>query len=528
VAEDLVYADPVSGARIARAADIPFYRRQQRTVLGPNRWLDPGDIEDYVRGGSYAALARVLSGMRPEEVIAAVGAAGLRGRGGAGFPTGAKWEAARRAGGAPKWVVVNCDEGDPGAYMDRSLMEGNPHAVLEGLAIGAYAVGARGGVMYVRWEYPLATRNADRAIVQAREYGLLGERVLGTDFAFDVRVHRGAGAFVSGEETAMLAAIEGRPGKPSLKYVYPAERGLHGKPTVINNVETWANVPLIVERGPTWFGSLGTARSKGTKIFSLVGKVNNTGLVEVPMGMTLRELVYDVGGGIPRGRRFKALQIGGPSGGIVGEEALDTPVDFEALTAIGAMMGSGGIVVMDDTTCVVAAVRDLVAFCHDEVCGKCVPGREGMRLLRGWMDDICAGRADASVLARVPDVTEVMREASLCALCVTATNPVQTSLRYFSAEYAAHVEGRRCPAKVCPDLLEYRISAQKCDVACTACLQNCPTEGAILGRKGTRKQIDQEKCVKCGVCIEVCPTRFTAVAKFSGEPVPKAFRTVPA
>lgn len=524
VVEELLYDDPVSHARVPRAADIPFYAHQQRAVLAPNRWLDPRDITAYLRAGGYAALARALLEMRPEEVIEAITRAGLRGRGGGGFPTGTKWEVARRAPGTPKYVVVNCDEGDPGAYMDRSLMEGNPHAVLEGLAIGAYAVGAAFGVVYVRWEYPLAMRNTERAIEQAEAHGLLGDDILGSGFSFHVRLHRGAGAFVSGEETAMLAAIEGQVGEPRLKYVYPAVRGLKGRPTVINNVETWANVPLIVNNGADWFAGIGTATSKGTKIFSLVGKVNNAGLVEVPMGMTLRELVYDVGGGIPAGKRFKALQIGGPSGGIVGEGALGTPVDFDELTGIGAMMGSGGVVVMDETTCVVRAVRDVIAFCAEECCGKCIPGREGIRVLRGYLNDICAGRADESVLTAIDDVAEVMREGSLCALGATATNPVRTSLRYFPEEYEAHIKRRRCPAKVCTDLVEYRISAERCDPVCTSCLNSCPSEGAILGRKGVRKQVEQTKCIKCGICLEVCPTRFTAVVKFSGEPIPRAYR----
>ncbi len=524
VVEDLLYADPVSGVRVPRAADIPFYAHQQRTVLAPNRWLDPLDITAYLRAGGYAALARVLTDLRPEEVIETVTRSRLRGRGGGGFPTGVKWDVARRAAGTPKYVVVNCDEGDPGAYMDRSLMEGNPHAVLEGLAIGAYAVGAAFGVVYVRWEYPLAMRNTERAIERAETLGLLGDDILGSGFSFHVRLHRGAGAFVSGEETAMLAAIEGRVGEPRLKYVYPATRGLKGKPTVINNVETWANVPLIIANGADWFESVGTANSKGTKIFSLVGKVNNAGLVEVPMGMTLRELVHDVGGGIPAGKRFKALQIGGPSGGIVGEGALATPVDFDELTGIGAMMGSGGVVVMDETTCVVRAVRDVIAFCGEECCGKCIPGREGIRVLRGYLEDICAGRADASTLTAIGDVAEVMRDGSLCALGATATNPVLSSLRYFPEEYEAHITGRRCPAKACTDLVEYRISAERCDPVCTSCLNSCPSEGAILGRKGVRKQVEQAKCIKCGICFEVCPTRFTAVARFSGEQIPRAYR----
>lgn len=524
VVESLLYADPVSKTKIPRGDDIPFYKHQQRTLLAPNRIIDPANLDHYLSIDGYRALAKALLCMTPEEVITEIGSAELRGRGGGGFPTAKKWRTARDAPAESKYVIVNCDEGDPGAYMDRSLMEGNPHAVLEGLLIGGYAVGASQGVVYVRWEYPLATRNIQIAIEQAAKAGLLGNDILGSGFDFHVEVHRGAGAFVSGEETAMIAAIEGKVGEPRLRYVYPAVRGLNGKPTVVNNVETWATVPAIVDRGAEWFRSIGTAASKGTKIFSLVGRLENTGLIEVPMGTTLRELVYEIGGGIPNRRKFKALQIGGPSGGMLGPEHLDTPVDFEALAEVGAMMGSGGIVVMDEGACVVSAVRDLVSFCRDECCGKCTPGREGLRILGGYFDDICGGRADESVIAAIEDVTHLMRVASLCALGVTAINPVVTSLRGFRGEYEAHIRQRRCPAKVCTELVEYHISQVKCDKYCTSCLSGCPTPGAIVGHKGVRKRIEQDKCIKCGVCEEVCPTRFSAVARFSGEPIPAAFR----
>jgi len=514
----------VDGSEVKEPAENSFYGRQRRIVLSGNRSIDATSLEDYLSSGGYRSLAAVLRQMEPEQVIEEVRKAGLRGRGGAGFPTSAKWAAARAALGQPKYVVVNCDEGDPGAYMDRALLEGNPHAVLEGLLIGAYAVGASEGVVYVRWEYPLAARNVATAIESARASGLLGKAILGTRLDFDVTVHHGAGAFVSGEETAMLAAIEGSVGVPRLKYVYPAFRGLNGKPTVINNVETWANVPLIMGKGANWYRSIGTETSRGTKIFSLVGKVRNTGLIEVPMGTSLREIVYDVGGGIPDRKRFKALQIGGPSGGIIGQEALDTAVDFDELTRVGAMMGSGGIVVMDEDTCVVKAVRDLIEFCCDECCGKCTPGREGIRRLRMYLDDICNGRAEEGVLDGIVEIADVMRDASLCALGVTATNPVLSSLRYFRDEYELHIRKRRCPAKACTELVEYRISPQKCDMSCTQCLNSCPTEGAIIGRKGTKMRIDRAKCIKCGVCLEVCPERFAAVARFSGELIPKAYR----
>lgn len=523
IVDRLLYTNPETGAKVVEESEIPFYKYQRRTVLGENRWIDPTKIEDYLCIGGYGALVKILFQMTPDQVIGEIARASLRGRGGAGFPTGEKWKVARRAPGEPKYVIVNCDEGDPGAYMDRSLMEGNPHAVLEGLMIGAYAVGAREGVIYVRWEYPLATKNAQTAIDQAFEYGLLGENILGSGFDFTVKVYRGAGAFVSGEETAMLSAIEGRVGEPRVRYVYPAVSGLKGKPTVVNNVETWANVPLIINRGAEWFNAIGTEKSKGTKIFSLVGKINNTGLVEVPMGTTLRELVYHIGGGVTNNKTLKALQIGGPSGGIVPVQYLDTPIDFEELTNIGAMMGSGGIVVMDEDTCVANTVKNLIEFCCDECCGKCIPGREGLRVLKEYLNDICAGRAVNGVIETIEDIAELMRDASLCALGVTATNPVITSLRYFRDEYEAHRK-QRCLAKVCPELIEYNINQRTCDPSCTSCLNSCPSDGAIVGRKGVRKWINHDNCIKCGICMEVCPTRFRAVAKFSGEPIPSSFR----
>jgi NADP-reducing hydrogenase subunit HndC len=518
VIKRLLYVDPNTGERYAKEADVPFYKRQRRLLLDSNNKIDPTSIEDYLAIGGYAALVKALSQMKPEQVLEEVKKADLRGRGGGGFPAGRKWEETRSAPGDIKYVVVNCDEGDPGAYMDRSLTEGNPHMVLEGLAIGAYAIGAREGFVYVRQEYPLACENLNIATKQAEEYGFLGENILGSGFGFTVKVHRGAGAFVSGESSAIMSAIEGKVGEPRMKYVHTAVSGIKGRPSNLNNVETWANVPLIINKGADWFRSIGTEGSKGTKIFSLVGKVNNTGLVEIPMGMTLREIIYGIGGGIIKGKRFKGVQTGGPSGGILPEQCLDTPVDFDELAKLGSMMGSGGMVVMDEDTCMVDVARYFVDFLCEESCGKCIPCREGLRVLRQILTDICEGRGKPEDIALIREIAEVMADASLCALGTTAANPVLTTLRYFGEEYEAHIKEKRCPAKFCKSLTSYYIDPQKCS-ACLICLRNCPAS-AIVGDKGIVHWIDQEKCTKCGVCFEVCPDRFDAVVRISGEPVP--------
>jgi len=518
ILERLLYVDPVSGKRIAREGDIPFYKYQSRIVFGNNKLIDPKSIEDYIAIGGYGALAKALRKMSPEQVLAEVDKANLRGRGGGGFPAGKKWEETRNAPGKIKYAVVNCDEGDPGAYMDRSLMEGNPHAVIEGLIICGYAIGAHQGFVYVRQEYPLACENLNIALKQAEEYGLLGENILGSGFGFTVKVHRGAGAFVSGESSALMAAIEGKVGEPRLKYVHTAVSGIKGRPTNLNNVETYATVPFIINRGADWFRSTGTEGSKGTKIFSLVGKVNNTGLVEVPMGMTLRQIIYDIGGGILKGKKFKGVQTGGPSGGIIPAQYLDTPVDYDALTELGSMMGSGGMVVMDEDTCMVDVARFFVDFLCGESCGKCIPCREGLRLLQRLLTDICKGEGKREDIAVIEEVAEVMADASLCALGTTAANPVLTTLKYFRDEYAAHIDEKRCPAKFCKSLTSYYIDPEKCS-ACLICLRNCPS-GAVSGGKGLVHWIDQEKCTSCGVCFDVCPDRFSAVLKISGEPVP--------
>jgi len=518
ILERLVYEDPVSGKKVAKGAEIPFYQNQSLHVIGNNRHINPKDIEDYIALGGYTSLHKTLFQMTPEQVVEEVKKANLRGRGGGGFPTGLKWETTKNAPGTPKYVLVNCDEGDPGAYMDRSLMEGNPHSVLEGFIIGAYAIGAHQGFIYIRQEYPLACENVEIALKQAERYGFLGENILGSGFSFNIKVHRGAGAFVSGESSALMSAVEGKVGEPRMKYIHTAVEGVMDKPSCLNNVETWANIPLIISRGADWFNSIGTDRSKGTKIFSLVGKVNNTGLVEVPMGTTLRQIIYDIGGGISGGRKFKGVQTGGPSGGILPEQYLDTPVDFDELTKLGSMMGSGGMVVMDEDTCMVDMARYFINFCCEESCGKCIPCREGLRVLRELLTDICEGKGEEGDIEAIEDIAEVMKDASLCALGQTAANPVLTTLRYFREEYTAHIKERRCPAKVCKSLINYYIDPERCQ-ACMICLRHCPAE-AINGGKGVVHWIDQEKCTKCGTCFEVCPPRFSAVKKISGEPVP--------
>ncbi|NWF78293.1 MAG: NADH-quinone oxidoreductase subunit NuoF [Chloroflexi bacterium] len=518
VIESLLYVDPATGEKAVRESEIPFYKNQMRLLIGNNIKLDPKSIEDYLALGGYSALAKVLSRMTPEQVLAEVKKSNLRGRGGGGFPAGRKWEECRNAPGEIKYVIVNADEGDPGAFMDRALLEGNPHSVLEGLIIGAYAIGSHEGYIYVRQEYPLAVENVLIAIKQAEEYGFLGKNILGSGFDFKVKVHRGAGAFVSGESSALMTAIEGRVGEPRPKYIHTAVKGVWDKPSNLNNVETWANVPLIINKGADWFTRIGTAGSKGTKIFSLVGKVNNTGLVEVPMGITLRDVIYKVGGGIPRGKKFKAVQTGGPSGGCIPEEQLDMPVDFDELTKAGSMMGSGGMIVMDEDTCMVDVARYFLNFLTDESCGKCVPCREGIRQMLKILTNITEGKGKEGDIEFLEELSEVAKDASLCALGRTAANPVLSTIHYFRDEYEAHIKQKRCPAYFCKQLISYYIDPDKCQ-ACMICLKQCPV-GAIAGGKNQIHVIDQEKCTKCGTCFEVCPARFGAVKRLSGEPVP--------
>ncbi len=520
IIERLLYVDPNSGENTTLEEDIPFYKNQERLVLGFNLKIDPKSLEDYLAVGGYQALVKTLFEMTPEQVVGEVKDANLRGRGGAGFPSGVKWDFARKAPGDKKYVVVNCDEGDPGAYMDRSLMEGNPYGVLEGLMIGAYAIGSNEGYVYVRQEYPLAVDNLEIAIKKAEDYGLLGQDILGSGFDFTVKVHRGAGAFICGEETSLLKSLEGLPGEPNARPPFPATKGLWGKPTNINNVETWSNIPLIISKGADFFNSIGTEKSKGTKIFSLVGKVNNTGLVEVPMGATLRDIIYKIGGGVPGEKKFKAVQTGGPSGGCIPENLLDTKVDFDELTQAGAMMGSGGMIVMDEDTCLVDLARYFLAFLSDESCGKCNPCREGIRQMLKILTNITKGLGTESDLELLLELAETTKGASLCALGKTAPNPVLSTLRYFKDEYEAHIKEQRCPALSCKALIAFYIEPDKCK-ACGACFKQCPAE-AIEGGKKRIHVIDQDKCTRCGSCVDACPKAFGAVKVMSGEPVPVA------
>ncbi len=507
IVERLLYVDPTTGERIPREDDVPFYKHQMRLILGSNGSIDPTSIEDYIAIGGYGALAKALSTMTSDEIVDEITRSGLRGRGGGGFPTGKKWRSCLAAPGDVRYLICNADEGDPGAYMDRSILEGNPHSVLEGMIIGAYALGVREGYIYVREEYPLAVRHFTKALTDAREAGLLGEGVLGTDFSFDVSVERGGGAFVCGESTALMASIEGRAGEPRPKHIHTVESGLRGRPTVLNNVETWANVPLIIEKGADWYRGIGTEGSKGTKIFSLVGKVVNTGLVEIPMGVTLRDIVYDIGGGIRNGKRFKAVQTGGPSGGCVPESLLDLPVDFDRLTEAGSMMGSGGMIVMDEDNCMVDLARYFVGFLKNESCGKCTPCREGLRQMYDILTDICEGRGEERHVELLEYLAWGIQETSLCQLGATAPNPVLTTLRYFRDEYRAHIEDKRCPAGVCKALITYSIVPDSC-TGCGACKKKCPAD-AISGVPKGVHVIDQEKCVKCGACLTAC--KFDAV-----------------
>jgi NADH:ubiquinone oxidoreductase subunit F (NADH-binding)/(2Fe-2S) ferredoxin/NAD-dependent dihydropyrimidine dehydrogenase PreA subunit len=518
IIDRLLFTDPISGTKSVHESEIPFYKNQLRLLIGNNIKIDPKSIEDYLAVGGYSALVKALCQMTPEQVLAPVKESKLRGRGGAGFPAGMKWEFARNSPGNTKYVVVNADEGDPGAFMDRALLEGNPHSILEGLIIGAYAIGAHEGYLYVRQEYPLAVENVTIAIRHAEECGFLGKNILGSGFDFNVKVHRGAGAFVCGEETALLRSLEGKPGEPRPRPPYPAVKGLWDKPTNINNVETWANIPLIINNGAGFLTSIGTEGSKGTKIFSLVGKVNNTGLVEVPMGITLRDIIYKVGGGVPGGKKFKAVQTGGPSGGCIPEEYLDMGVDFDELAKVGAIMGSGGMIVMDEDTCMVDVAKYFLHFLTDESCGKCVPCREGIRQMLKILTRISEGKGKEGDIELLEDLAESTRDASLCALGGSAPNPVRSTIRYFREEYEAHIKHKKCPAFVCKELIAFYIDPDKCK-ACMICLRKCPAD-AITGEKNRIHVIDQEKCTNCGTCFEVCPSRFAAVRRVSGEPVP--------
>jgi NADH:ubiquinone oxidoreductase subunit F (NADH-binding) len=500
--EELLYVDPAHGQRVVCESDLPFYRRQTRRVMALNGKIDPRHIEDYVAHGGYYALGKALGEMNPEGIIEEVSRSQLRGRGGAGFPTGNKWKLCRREPGQVKYVICNADEGDPGAFMDRSILEANPHSVIEGMLIGARAMGATAGFIYVRSEYPLAVQHLRIALDQARAWGLLGQDVLGSGFDFDIRLHLGAGAFVCGEETALIASIEGRPGEPRPRPPYPIQHGLWGRPTAINNVKSWASIPLIIANGAEWFAALGTPGSKGTAIFSMVGKINNTGLVEVPMGISLRELIFDVGGGIPGDKAFKAVQIGGPSGGCIPAEHLDAPIDYDSLTKLGAIMGSGGLVVTDETTCMVDLARYFMNFVQQESCGQCLPCRWGTQVMLDTLNRICGGQGQPGDIEKLERLARTVKVASLCGLGQTAPNPLLSTLRYFRAEYEAHVVEKRCPAHVCRGLITYEIVPDAC-TGCMVCARNCPV-AAISGEKGGPHVIDPDLCTRCGVCMQVC------------------------
>lgn len=507
VVERLLYKDP-DGRASRSEGDIPFYRPQKRVTLANCGNIDPEDIRDYIANGGYAALARVLNGMTPDDVISVLDNSGLRGRGGAGFPTGRKWRFTKDAPGSPKYVICNGDEGDPGAFMDRSVMEGDPHRVIEGMAVAGYAVGASHGYIYVRAEYPLAVRRIRKAVDDATAFGFLGENILGTDFSFDITIREGAGAFVCGEETALIASIEGKRGMPRPRPPYPATQGVWNQPTLINNVETLSNIAPIIVNGAEWFRSMGCDTSAGCKTFALAGQIRNTGLVEVPMGTTLREVIFGCGGGIRTGKEFKAAQIGGPSGGCLPASLLDLPLDYDSLMKVGAMVGSGGLVVMDESSCMVEVARFFMNFVQNESCGKCVPCREGTKQMLAILDKIIAGEATMEDLDFLENLAEMVRDTSLCGLGKTAPNPVLSTLKYFRDEYIAHVVNKRCPAGVCSALKEYAIDPAKCK-GCTLCSRVCPVS-AISGEKGKPHSIDPNVCIKCGTCESKC--RFGAIS----------------
>ena len=504
-----LYSETVKGNMVLPLQDTPFYKKQKRVALRNCGVINPEKIEEYIGTGGYEALGKVLTTMSPEDVIEVITASGLRGRGGAGFPTGRKWQFAKDNDADQKYVCCNADEGDPGAFMDRSVLEGDPHVVLEAMAIAGYAIGATQGYIYVRAEYPIAVERLNIAIKQAREMGLLGKNLFNTGFDFDIELRLGAGAFVCGEETALMTSIEGHRGEPRPRPPFPAVKGLFEKPTILNNVETWANVPQIIMNGAEWFSSFGTEKSKGTKVFALGGKIHNTGLVEVPMGTTLREIVEEIGGGIPGGKKFKAAQTGGPSGGCIPAEHLDVPIDYENLMAIGSMMGSGGLIVMDEETCMVDIAKFFLNFTVDESCGKCSPCRLGTKRLLEMLDKITSGNATMEDLDKLEELCYYIKDNALCALGQTAPNPVLSTLHYFRDEYIAHIVDKKCPAGGCKDLLVFKIDPDKCK-GCTLCARTCPND-AVIGKVKEPHTIDPNKCVKCGACMEKC--RFGAIYK---------------
>lgn len=509
--ERLIYSKKKEGEHPLSINELGFYKKQKRIALANCGVIDPEDIEEYIAFDGYMALEKVLFKMTPQEVIDEVKASGLRGRGGGGFPTGLKWQFAYNADSPDgvKFVACNADEGDPGAFMDRSVLEGDPHRLIEAMAIAAYAIGAQKGYVYVRAEYPIAVKRLQIAIDQAKDYGLLGDNVFDTDFSFDLEIRLGAGAFVCGEETALMNSVEGKRGEPRPRPPFPANKGLFERPTVLNNVETYANIPTIILEGAESFASVGTEKSKGTKVFALGGKINNTGLLEIPMGTTLREVIYEIGGGIPNGKAFKAAQTGGPSGGCIPSSELDIPIDYDNLISIGAMMGSGGLIVMDEDNCMVDVARFFLDFTQDESCGKCPPCRIGTKRMLEILERICDGQGEEGDIERLEELAEGIKASALCGLGQTAPNPVLSTIKYFRDEYEAHIYEKRCPAGVCRNLLNYVIDEEKCK-GCGICAKKCPGD-AITGEKKKPHVIDAAKCVKCGACIEACP--FNAIAK---------------
>jgi NADH:ubiquinone oxidoreductase subunit F (NADH-binding)/(2Fe-2S) ferredoxin/Pyruvate/2-oxoacid:ferredoxin oxidoreductase delta subunit len=505
--DKLLYEDPLTGKKIVKETDVPFYKEQKRVLLKDSGLIDPEIIEDYVAVGGYSALTKTLFNMEPWDVIEEIKKSGLRGRGGAGFPTGLKWEMCRSSKDEERYIICNADEGDPGAFQDRGLIEGNPHGLIEGMIIGAYAIGARKGYIYIRHEYPLAVELIQLAARQAKEKGLLGVNILGSGFSFDIDIQLGAGAFVCGEETALIASIEGRVGEPRPRPPYPAQRGLWGKPTNINNVKTWTWVPHIINNGADWFAEMGTEKSKGTTIFSIVGQIKNTGLVEVPMGITLRSLIEDIGGGVSNGMKLKAVQTGGPSGGCIPESLWDLAVDYDSLRDAGSIMGSGGLIVMDQSTCMVDIARYFLAFTKFESCGKCTSCREGAQQMYQILDYITKGLGREGDIELLEELGQSVRIGSLCGLGQTVPNPVLSTIRYFRDEYEAHIMDSRCPAGVCKDLITFYIDTEKC-TGCGVCLKNCP-EDSITGEKKALHYIDEKTCIRCGICREVC--KFDAV-----------------